>query len=188
MNYDFALNTRYDKSAYEALAEASWQLFRKPRMQTQTYPILIALAALTLFVLIRGRGRYSPPVLIGAGLFVVLLLVSIPMSGRSAKAKMCRTAVKAATSRGEFPVDIQFSFGQESIRSKVGEQVSMVKYEQATGFAALGEWRFLFFGQAAYIFHTSAFASPEESVRFQTYIEEKSGTALVTLKGTGPQR
>ena len=180
MNYDFALNTRYDKSAYEALAEASWQLFRKPRMQTQTYPILIALAALTLFVLIRGRGRYSPPVLIGAGLFVVLLLVSIPLSGRSAKAKMCRTAVKAATSRGEFPVDIQFSFGQESIRSKVGEQV--------TGFAALGEWRFLFFGPAAYIFHTSAFASPEESVRFRTYIEEKSGTALVTLKGTGPQR
>ena len=179
MNYDFALNTRYDKSAYEALAEASWQLFRKPRMQTQTYPILIALAALTLFVLIRGRGRYSPPVLIGAGLFVVLLLVSIPLSGRS---------VKAATARGEFPGDIQFSFGQESIRSKVGEQVSMVKYEQATGFAALGEWRFLFFGQAAYIFHTSAFASPEESVRFQTYIEEKSGTALVTLKGTGPQR
>ena len=95
MNYDFALNTRYDKSAYEALAEASWQLFRKPRMQTQTYPILIALAALTLFVLIRGRGRYSPPVLIGAGLFVVLLLASIPLSGRSAKAKMCRTAVKA---------------------------------------------------------------------------------------------
>ena len=58
MNYDFALNTRYDKSAYEALAEASWQLFRKPRMQTQTYPILIALAALTLFVLIRGRVPY----------------------------------------------------------------------------------------------------------------------------------
>lgn len=187
-SYSCDLNSRYDETAYRALSEASWQLFRKPRMQTQTYPILIGLAALTLFALISGWGRYSPVMLVGAGLFVVLLLAAIPLSGMSAKAKMCRAAVKAAASRGEFPADIQFTFGQEAIRSKVGGHVSVVKYSQATGFAALGEWSFLFFGQAAYIFHSSAFASPEEAGRFRTYIQKKCGTTLVTLKGTGPQR
>ena len=46
MNDDFTFTTRYDKTAYQALSQASWQMFRKPRLQSQAYPILAALSSL----------------------------------------------------------------------------------------------------------------------------------------------
>ena len=188
MNYDFIVTSKYDKTAYQALSEASWQLFRKPRMLTQAYPVMIALVALIIITMLYNFGDYGAPVLVGAVIFIAFVLAAIPLGAVSAKARMCRAAIKDATRRGEFPAEIQFVFGKDTIHSTVGEHTAVVKYGQASGLAALGEWRFLFFGQAAYIFHTSSLGSPEEAARFSAYLTEKCGLPLTQLKGAGPQR
>lgn len=188
MNYHFVLKSSYDKTAYQALSEASWQLFRKPRLQAQAYPIFFALAALILFTLIYNRGNYDTPFLVGGIAFIAFLIAAVPLSAVSAKAKMYRTAVKAATARGEFPIEIQFVFRTEQIHTTIGQNVSIVSYSNVSRFAALGDWRFLFFGQAAYILHASAFQNKEELSKFEAFITAKCDLPLIVLKGSGPQR
>lgn len=188
MNRDFTVDVKYDKSAYEALSEASWQLFRKKRMQLQTYPILIALALLTVLAIISGWNKYGLPALIGGACFAIFIVAAIPLSAKSAKSKMCRDAVKEAKARGEYPADIRFRFSQEGIYATFTGNMTAVKYDEATGYAALGEWQFIFFGQAAYILRSDAFGSKEEQTMFRTFIEEKTGKNLVMLHGTGPKR
>lgn len=188
MNYDFVLQSKYDKTAYQALSEASWQLFRKRRLQTQAYPVMIAVSALILITLIYNWGSYEARFVVAALGFVAFVLAAIPLSALSAKAKMCRTAIKDASGRGEYPADIRFVFGKDTIHSTVGKHTATVHYGDVSCFALLGQWRFLFFGEAAFIIHASCFQSAEEAERFQAYIAEKCGVNPMPLKGTGPQR
>lgn len=188
MNEVFVLKSTYDKTAYEALAEASWQMFRKPKLQTQAYPVLLALIALVAVTMIYNRGSYGTPLLVGGIVFILFPAAAIPLSGLSARAKMRSTAIKDAKSRGEYPAEIQFIFRPEGITSTVGGHSAMMKYTQVSYFAALGDWRFVFFGQMAYIFHRSSFEKEGELKHFEEYITAKCSLSMVTLKGTGPKR
>lgn len=185
MNYDFVLESRYDKTAYQALSEASWQLFRKPSLQTRAYPILSALAILMVISLFLSHDTTTKTICV---VFLVFVVVAFPLSAVNAKRKMCATAIKDAQTRNEYPTDIQFVFSEKTIVSTVKGVATTAYYSQLDGFATLGDWRFLFFGQAAYIFHRSSFQDDAEFQRFETFIQEKCGCPVLRLKGNGPTR
>lgn len=187
MNDDFAFTTRYDKTSYQALADASWQMFRKPRMQSQTYPVLVVLALLVLISALFNRETLGTAIVIGGVVMAVLMLAAIPLSGISARAKMCRNAIKDARKKGPFPAQVHFAFGKDGIRATVNQQTDLMRYSQVSTLAVLGEWRFLFFGQAAYLFHRSDLQSREEGERLEQWLEEKCGHPFVQLKGEGPK-
>ncbi len=190
MQHAFTLTSSYDKTAYQALAEASWQLFRKPQMSTQAYPVLVILSVMILILSLSHRESHPISLTVGGILFSAFVLLAIPLSGVSARRKMCRTAIREADKKGEYPVDIQFEFGKDTIRSVIGgdqEKAAVVRYSQIDLFAALGDWRFLFFGPAAYIFHKSSFSSQEELAQFESCLEAHH-LPKTQLKGTGPVR
>ncbi len=190
MQQEYTLTSSYDKTAYKALAEASWQLFRKPQMNTQVYPLLVTLSAMILILTLTQGNSNSPFLTAGGILFSAFVLLAIPLSGVSARGKMCRTAIREADKKGEYPADIQFVFGKDTIRSVIGGdqgKAAVVRYSQIDFFAALGDWRFLFFGPAAYIFHKSDFSSQEELAQFESCLEAHH-LPRTQLKGTGPVR
>jgi hypothetical protein len=53
--------------------------------------------------------------------------------------------------------------------------------------AALKDWRFLYFGQGAYIIPVSAFRDAAELDRFDTFITGKCGMPIVILEGEVPK-
>lgn len=186
--YEFVLTATYDKAAYQALSEASWVLFRKRKMQSTAYPALFTLAFVIAVLMIYNWGSYSTPILIGGIAFIVLQFAVIPLGAMSAKAKMCRTAIKEAQKQGQFPVHIQFVFSDKQIHATIGEETTSVPYTSVDCLISLGEWRLLFFGRAAYILHTSCFSSHEELERFQAFITEKCDLPFNQMKGAGPKR
>ncbi|WP_312943140.1 hypothetical protein [Oscillibacter sp.] len=106
MNYEWVLHTLYDEQAYRALAEASWQIFRRPKMQTQAYPILIAAAVMMLIAAFLGERSNRLP----AAVLILFFGAAIPLSKVSAKSKVYRTAKKAAEAAENFPKKVTFVF------------------------------------------------------------------------------
>lgn len=187
-DYQFIVHTTYDKPAYQALSEVSWVLFRKHRMQVAAYPALFSLAALIAIMLLFNWGSYDTPVLVGGVLFIGLQFLVIPLGAASAKHKMCRTAIKEVSKTGEFPIHAQLVFREKRIHATIANEVSTAPYESIDCLVALGDWRLLMFGRAAYILHRSCFCSQEELQRFEAFISEKCGLPFNQMKGKGPRR
>jgi len=185
---NFVLHSTYDKAAYQALSEASWVLFRRRRMQTAAYPTLVTMALLTTFLLIYNWNTLSSLMRVAGIAFVLFNCAAIPLGATSAKAKMCRTAIREATKRGEFPAEVTFRFYPEEIHAAFGSQVSSVSYQSIDCLIALGEWRLLFFGHAAYILHTSCFPTREALEQFEEYLTQRCGLPFNQMKGSGPRR
>ncbi|WP_312637107.1 hypothetical protein [Oscillibacter sp.] len=176
MAIQWQTETLYDESAYRALADASWQLFRKPKMHTQVYPVLGAVSALTFVLGLMNDRKYWLPAL----LLVAFFISAIPLGKLSAKAKMYHTAVKAADSLSE---RVAFAFKGDGIRATVGEHSFYTPYEKAFCFAALNQWRFLFFDEtAAYIINTLDLQDREDIQRFDAMVQEKCNLRMVLLK------
>lgn len=184
----FVLHSTYDKAAYRALSEASWVLFRRRRMQTAAYPMLITMAILTIILLVYNWTTLSPFLRAGGIAFVLLECAAIPLGAVSAKVKMCHTAIREAARRGEFPAEVTFTFYQEEIQAAFGSQITSVSYEAIDCLIALGEWRLLFFGHAAYILHSSCFSGRETMEQFEEYLTQRCALPFNQMKGLGPRR
>lgn len=176
MANQWRIHTLYDESAYRALAEACWQLFRKPRMQTQVYPVLFAVSVITLIAaLMSDEVRLLP-----AMLLIAFFLAAIPLGKISAKAKMYRTAVKAGDS---FPARVDFVFTDAGIRATMAARVFDMPYQKVFCFAALSHWRFIFFdATSAYIINTADFQDQEDLHKFEAMIEKRCSLSMIPLK------
>lgn len=186
--YQYVLHAVYDKPAYQALSEVSWVLFRRHHMQVAAYPALFTLAALIAIVMLFNRESLTPPLLVGGLLFIGLQFLVIPLGAASAKHKMCRTAIKAASKQGNFPLQVRFVFQDKLIHATIGNEAATTPYPQIDCLVALGDWRLLFSGHAAYILHRSCFQSEEELRQFEDYVSEKCGLPFNRMKGSGPKR
>lgn len=181
MNYEWVLHTLYDEQAYRALAEASWQLFRRPKMQTQAYPILIAAAVMTLAAAFLGDRSNR----LLAAVLLLFFVAAIPLSKVSAKSKMYRTAKKAAEAAGNFPAKVTFVFLEKEIHSTIGDKSHIIPYNKVSCFAEMGNWQFLFFDQtAAYIFNTTELRDTGKLERFEAMLTQKCGLSKIRLKGS----
>ena len=187
MNDDFAFTTRYDKTAYQALSQASWQMFRMPRLQSQAYPILAALSVLVAASMLVKRGSLEPAIIAGGVGLIVFMLAAIPISGVTARAKMCSHAMKDAQKKGPLPAQVHFSFGSDGIRATVNDQTNLMRYSQVSALAALGSWRFIFFGEAAYLYRCADLPDEAQAKRLDAWLEEKCGQPFRKLKGEGPK-
>lgn len=176
MANQWCIHTLYDESAYRALAEACWQLFRKPRMQTQVYPVLLAVSVITLVAaLMSDEVRLLP-----AMLLITFFLSAIPLGKASAKAKMYRTAVKA---EGSFTERVAFVFTDAGIRATMAARLFDMPYHKVVCFAALNHWRFIFFdATSAYIINTANFQDHEDLQSFEAMIEKKCGLSMIPLR------
>ncbi len=89
--------------------------------------------------------------------------------------------------RGEYPARVEFLFQDDHIRTTVGKEATSVRYREVSHLAALKDWRFLYFGQGAYIIPVSAFRDAAELDRFDTFITGKCGMPIVILEGEVPK-
>ena len=69
----------------------------------------------------------------------------------------------------------------------MGKEATSVRYREVSHLAALKDWRFLYFGQGAYIIPVSAFRDAAELDRFDTFITGKRGMPIVILEGEVPK-
>ncbi|UQT50599.1 YcxB family protein [Flavonifractor plautii] len=69
----------------------------------------------------------------------------------------------------------------------MGKEATSVRYREVSHLAALKDWRFLYFGQGAYIIPVSAFRDAAELDRFDTFITGKCGMPIVILEGKYPR-
>ncbi len=181
MANEWRIHTVYDEAAYRALAEACWQLFRKPKMQAQVYPVLITVSVITLVAALMSDEVQILPAL----MLIAFFLAAIPLGKVSAKAKMYRTAVRAG---GDSSESMTFVFLNKAIRAMMGARTFDVPYEKVFCFAALNHWRFLFFDTtSAYIVNTASFQDREDIKNFEAMIQEKCGLTMILLK-TAPTK
>ncbi|MFV0497697.1 MAG: hypothetical protein ACK5L0_05985 [Candidatus Fimivivens sp.] len=176
MTNEWRIHTVYDEAAYRALTEACWQLFRKPKMQTQVYPILITFSVITLATALMSDDVQILPAII----LIIFFLAAIPLGKVSAKAKMYRTAVKTG---GVFSEAAAFVFTNKSIRATMAERTFDIPYQKVFCFACLNHWRFLFFDvTSAYIINTNNLQNREDIKNFDDMIQEKCGLTMIRLK------
>ena len=184
---DFVVKSTYDEAAYRAMAKATWKMFQKHRMEVMAYPALISVAIVIGFLLI-WNWQACPVWLRAAGIaFVILQFAVIPLGARRAQAKTCRKAIQDAKKRGAYPAQVTFTFLGDRIRTQAGEETTTALYTEVNHLAALPGWRFLFFGQGAYIIPTSAFSDAAELDRFDSFLVEKCKTSIVILEGEPPK-
>lgn len=86
-----------------------------------------------------------------------------------------------------YPARVEFLFQEDHIRTTVGKEATSVRYREVSHLAALKDWRFLYFGQGAYIIPVSAFRDAAELDRFDTFITGKCGMPIVILEGEVPK-
>lgn len=84
-------------------------------------------------------------------------------------------------------ISVEFLFQDDHIRTTVGKEATSVRYREVSHLAALKDWRFLYFGQGAYIIPVSAFRDAAELDRFDTFITGKCGMPIVILEGEVPK-
>lgn len=188
MSYEFRVTSKYDEVAYKALAEASWMLFRKHRMVTQAFPVMLTMAFMIAASVIFRYSEYGNTGLWIGGGAVAFLLAAMPLSVYNGKRRIYKKSVKEAQERGLFPVDIEFFFRGNGIYTKTGEREEVIRYSKVTELVALGEWRFIFFGVGAYIVHASGFEKSDELTRFDRFLVECTGRPFLKMKRKGPQR
>ena len=184
---DFRIESTYDRQAYQAMAMATWKLFQKHRMEVMAYPALISVALVIAVLLVFNWNHTVLPIRILGIAFIVLQFAVIPLGARRAQAKTCRKAIRDAEKRGEYPARVEFLFQDDHIRTTVGKEATSVRYREVSHLAALKDWRFLYFGQGAYIIPVSAFRDAAELDRFDTFITGKCGMPIVILEGEVPK-
>ena len=184
---DFRIESTYDRQAYQAMAKATWKLFQKHRMEVMAYPALISVALVIAVLLVFNWNHTVLPIRILGIAFIVLQFAVIPLGARRAQAKTCRKAIRDAEKRGEYPARVEFLFQDDHIRTTVGKEATSVRYREVSHLAALKDWRFLYFGQGAYIIPVSAFRDAAELDRFDTFITGKCGMPIVILEGEVPK-
>lgn len=184
---DFSITSVYDENAYRAMAKATWTMFQKHRMEIMAYPALFGIAALIVVLLIFNWNATPIPIRVGGIAFAILQFAVIPLGARRAQAKTCNKAIRDAKKRGEYPAKVEFLFQGDRIHAKVGGQSMTARYSEVTSLAASPQWRFLFFGQGAYIIPVSAFADQATLDRFDGFITQKCGMPIVVLEGTVPK-
>lgn len=178
----FEAVTLYDRSAYEALADVSWKMFREHYIQTRTYPFLAALCALIAASLIAFRSRYDAPVIAAHIVAFLFFLLAMPLSNVTGKRRLCRKAIKEVSKKGEFPFSVRFLFNEDVIRAKLpGEETADTPYNRLTDIITYGKWMFLFIGDHAYILHHNSFENETEYLAFERFIAEKTGQTIWTI-------
>ena len=171
----FDIQSRYDRDAYEALTEVSWTMFRLPQIHTRTYPFIGALCVLILASLIAYHSRYSMPVIAVHIICFAFFALAMPLSNVNGKHRLCKKAIEQASKENTFPFDVRFVFSDSSIRAHIpGSQVNGISYNKITDLISYGAWRFLFFGQAAYMIRQDSFESSQELERFERFVSEKT--------------
>ena len=169
---DFVVKSTYDETAYRAMAKATWKMFQKHRMEVMAYPALISVAIVIGFLLI-WNWQACPVWLRAAGIaFVILQFAVIPLGARRAQAKTCRKAIQDAKKGGAFPAQVTFTFLGDRIRTQAGEEPTTARHTEAPRLAALPGWRFLFFGQGAYIIPTSTISVASVLGRVGSFLGE----------------
>ncbi len=178
----FDIHSRYDKQAYDALTDVSWTMFRAPMARTRTYPFIAAMIVIILASLIVYHSRYSPQVIAIHVVCIIFFALAMPLSSVNGKHRLCKKAIAKVSKETEFPFDVRFVFSETSIRAFLpGNQVRGVAYNRITDFISFGAWRFLFFGQAAYMIRQDAFESPQELKEFEQFICEKAQLPMVVM-------
>ena len=148
---------------------------------------LISVALVIAVLLVFNWNHTVLPIRILGIAFIVLQFAVIPLGARRAQAKTCRKAIRDAEKRGEYPARVEFLFQEDHIRTTVGKEATSVRYREVSHLAALKDWRFLYFGQGAYIIPVSAFRDAAELDRFDTFITGKCGMPIVILEGEVPK-
>ena len=172
----FEVETIYDRSAYEALSEVSWKMFREHYVRTRTYPFISALCILLAASLIAFYHKYSAPVIALHVAAIVFFLISMPLSNVTGKRRLCKKAIKEVSKQGEFPFTVRFLFNEELIRAKLpGDQIAETLYSRITDILVYGKWLFLFVGDHAYILRRDAFEDEEQYQSFETFLSAKTG-------------
>ena len=188
MKQDFSFDVTYDETTYKAMADASWQMFRKEHMVKKVYPMFEIMLFLIIMSMIGNWNQVDNFIKIICISFAVFLIACFPLTKVTSKWRMKHDAIKKLKKEGNFPMNIKFAFTNSTIYSEVKGQGSIVRYTDATEFVALGKWRIIFFGQAGYIFHESDFKSPEDVARFENFVAVRTGFKPMLLKGSGPSK
>ena len=175
----FETETEYDRSAYEALSEVSWKMFREQMVRTRTYPFISALCILLTASLIAFRHKYSPALIAVQAAIILFFLISMPLSNETGKRRLCKKAIKEVSAQGPFPFTVRFLFNEEMVRAKLpADRVAETRYSRITDIVTYGKWLFLFVGDHAYILRQDAFESEEEYRQFEAFIAEKTGQTI----------
>ncbi len=171
----FEAETSYDDSAYEALSEVSWKMFREHYVHTRTYPFISALCVLIAASLIAFRHKYSAPVIALHIVILVFFAAAMPLSNRTGKRRLCKRAIKEVSSQGPFPFFVHFLFYEDKVRAELpGDRVAETSYGQITDIVTFGTWMFLFIRDHAYILRRDSFESEEEYRAFESFISKKT--------------
>ena len=175
----FELETQYNQSAYEALTEVSWKMFRQHFVMTKTYPFIAALCVLIAISLIAFRHKYGMPVLAAHVVALLFFMISMPLSNVTGKRRLCKKAIREASSQGPFPFSVRFLFNEDVIRVKLpGEKIADTPYARLTDIVSYGKWLFLFIGDHAYILHYDSFENEEEYSCFERFLSDKTGQTI----------
>lgn len=188
MEVYYDVKAEYDKNAYRALSEASWQLFVKRRNMVVAYPVFAAMILIIGVYLFVSRNTIPSYMMYGGLGMIAFVIAVIPLSSITSRAKMTYRAVKEAKKTGRFPLKVRFRFCKNEIRGDVAGTKNEVTYKDVDIFAILGDWRFLFFGQAAYIFHVKDLGDGKNIGDLDAFLERSTGSKPVILRGKGPER
>lgn len=173
----FEYDSHYDETAYQALSDVTFKLFREPLMRTHTYPFLIALSAAACLLLISVVIKPDPnPKYLAACIgMIVLFIGTIPLSRIVSRRRFLKKALKQIKKDGPFPFTVHFRFYEDGIEAKFHDVISIISYDKMDGIAAYKDWHFLFFGQGAYMIENASFPNEGEKKAFLSFIRNKSG-------------
>ena len=175
----FETETTYDRSAYEALADVSWKMFREHFVQTRAYPFMFGICVLIALSLIVFWRRYSTPVIVVHVVFFLFFLISMPLSNVTGKRRLCNKAIRNVSAQGEFPFKVRFCFTENMIRAYLPrDQYADTTYAQITDIISYGKWMFLFCGDRSYILNRDSFENAEVFEQFEGFISQKTGQTI----------
>lgn len=187
MEIFFDAKSVYDENTYKALSEASWQLFVKRRNMVVAYPVFAAMIVLIGAYLAFGWNTMPEFMRYACFGMIAFVIAVIPISSVTTRLKMTSRAIKDAKKTGHFPLKVRFRFGKDEIRGNVDGQSHENSYDSVDIYAVLGDWRLLFFGQAAYIINKRDLADGKTLRDFDGFMERALGRPPVILKGKGPE-
>lgn len=173
--YDFTV--QYDRKAYSALTDVSFQLFQKHSMQVRIYPFAIGLmivASVSLYSQLCSPSRSMAWIIVNVAV-LILFFALIPLSGVAARRKYLKKAIKKVQAEGEFPFNVCFEFYENEIEVTVRGNTFHSGYDRIDGIVEYREWIFLFMGQRAYILNDSVFRSAEDKNDFLSFINKEVG-------------
>lgn len=175
----FEASTRYDRTAYEALTEVSWKMFREHFAHTRTYPFIAALCVVVAASLVASFRKYSAPVIAVHVAVILFFLLAMPLSTVQGKKRLCKKAIKEVSAKGDFPFTVRFLFNEEVIRAKLpARQVADTPYDRITDLIRYGKWLFLFVGDRSYILQEGSMEDPQEFHRLEEFLSEKTGQTI----------